>query len=31
MVRSRSYIATPHGATIREQLIERGMSQNGYV
>lgn len=27
MVRSQSYIATPPGATIREQLKDRGMSQ----
>ena len=27
MVRSRSYIATPPGATIKEQLNDRGMSQ----
>lgn len=25
MVRSRSYIATPPGATIKEQLNDRGM------
>ncbi len=31
MVRSRSYIATPPGATIREQLIERGMSQKEFA
>ena len=38
MVRSRSYIATPPGATIKEQLNDRGMhesegvcGQDGYV
>ena len=34
MVRSRSYIATPPGATIKEQLNDRGegvCSQDGYV
>ena len=30
MVRSRSYIATPPGATIREQLDERGMTQKEF-
>lgn len=30
MTRSRSYIATPPGATIKEQLIERGMSQKEF-
>ena len=27
MVKSRSFIATPPGATIKEQLIDRGLSQ----
>ena len=31
MVRSRSYIATPPGATIREQLKDRGMSQKKFA
>lgn len=31
MVRSRSYIATPPGATIREQLQDRGMSQKEFA
>lgn len=31
MVRSRSYIATPPGATIREQLDDRGMSQKEFA
>lgn len=31
MVRSRSYIATPPGATIREQLNDRGMSQKEFA
>ena len=31
MVRSRSYIATPPGATIREQLKGRGMSQKEFA
>ena len=30
MVKSRSYIATPPGATIREQLDSRGMSQKEF-
>lgn len=30
MVRSRTYIATPPGATIKEQLAERGMSQKEF-
>ena len=30
MVRSRSYIATPPGATIKEQLNDRGMSQKEF-
>ena len=31
MVRSRSFIATPPGATIREQLSDRGMSQKEFA
>ena len=31
MIRSRSYIATPPGATIREQLSDRGMSQKEFA
>ncbi len=31
MVRSRNYIATPPGATIREQLNDRGMSQKEFA
>ena len=31
MVRSRSYIATPPGATIKEQLKDRGMSQKEFA
>lgn len=31
MVRSRSYIATPPGATIKEQLSDRGMSQKEFA
>ncbi len=31
MVKSRSYIATPPGATIREQLNDRGMSQEEFA
>ncbi|MCR5295668.1 MAG: helix-turn-helix domain-containing protein [Lachnospiraceae bacterium] len=31
MVKSRSYIATPPGATIKEQLIDRGMSQKEFA
>jgi len=31
MVRSRSYIATPPGATIKEQLSNRGMSQKEFA
>lgn len=31
MVKSRSYIATPPGATIREQLNDRGMSQKEFA
>ena len=30
MVRSRSFIATPPGATIKEQLNDRGMSQKEF-
>ena len=31
MVRSRSYIATPPGATIKEQLHDRGMNQKEFA
>lgn len=31
MVRSRSYIATPPGATIKEQLNDRGMNQKEFA
>lgn len=31
MVRSRTYIATPPGATIKEQLHDRGMSQKEFA
>ena len=31
MVRSRSFIATPPGATIKEQLNEKGMSQREFA
>lgn len=31
MVKSRSFIATPPGATIKEQLIDRGMSQKEFA
>ena len=31
MLRSRTYIATPPGATIKEQLVERGMSQKEFA
>ena len=31
MARSRSYIATPPGATIKEQLDDRGMSQKEFA
>ena len=31
MLRSRSVIATPPGATIKEQLVERGMSQKEFA
>ena len=31
MVRSRSFIATPPGATIKEQLNDRGMSQKEFA
>ena len=31
MVRSRTYIATPPGATIKEQLQDRGMSQKEFA
>ena len=30
MVRSRSIIATPPGATIKEQLVDRGMNQKEF-
>lgn len=31
MLRSRTFIATPPGATIKEQLVERGMSQKEFA
>ena len=31
MVRSRNTIATPPGATIKEQLADRGMSQKEFA
>ena len=31
MTKSRSYIATPPGATIKEQLENRGMSQKEFA
>ena len=31
MVKSRSYIATPPGATIKEQLLDRGLSQKEFA
>lgn len=31
MMKSRSYIATPPGATIKEQLVDRGMSQKEFA
>ena len=31
VTRSRSYIATPPGATIKEQLEDRGMSQKEFA
>ena len=31
MERSRSYIATPPGATIKEQIIDRGMKQKEFA
>lgn len=31
MIRSKSYIATPPGATIKEQLKDRGMSQKEFA
>ena len=31
MTRSSTYIATPPGATIKEQLIDRGMSQKEFA
>ena len=30
MVKSRSFIATPPGATIKEQLLDRGLSQKEF-
>jgi len=31
MVKSRNFIATPPGATIKEQLIDRGLSQKEFA
>ena len=31
MVKSRSFIATPPGATIKEQLLDRGLSQKEFA
>jgi len=31
MVRSRTIIASPPGATIKEQLVDRGMSQKEFA
>lgn len=31
MIRSRTYIAVPPGATIREQIVSRGMSQKEFA
>ena len=31
MMKSRTYIATPPGATIKEQLVDRGMSQKEFA
>lgn len=31
MVKSRTYIATPPGATIKEQLMDKGMSQKEFA
>lgn len=31
MARSRSFVATPPGATIKEQLLDRGMSQKEFA
>ena len=31
MIRSKTVIATPPGATIKEQLIDRGMSQKEFA
>lgn len=31
MIKSRSYIATPPGATIKEQLMDRGLSQKEFA
>ncbi len=30
-MKSRSYIATPPGATIKEQIVDRGMSQKEFA
>lgn len=31
MIRSKNYVATPPGATIKEQLVDRGMSQKEFA
>ena len=31
MVKSRTFIATPPGATIKEQLLDKGMSQKEFA
>ncbi len=31
MVKSRTFIATPPGATIKEQLLDKGMSQKNFA
>ena len=31
MVKSRSFIATPPGATIKEQLLDRGLTQKEFA
>lgn len=31
MVKSRNFIATPPGATIKEQLLDRGLSQKEFA
>ncbi len=31
MLKSHTYIATPPGATIKEQLVDRGMSQKEFA